>query len=478
MLRYIIGISIVTSVVMLLRLITDGRIKRKYQYAMWLVVPIFMLLFPVSHVKVTLPKLPEVQAIQETPVAASDVDLQPAEEVRPLENEATAPVKRSINWEVSLRNISLSVSAIILGLLAVYNIGFVIYCIRRRFFLKIDQESGLKVYRINNNATPFLLGKSIYVNANDEEPSRYILCHEACHYRHKDMYWIVLRYIVLALNWYNPLIWAAFIQSGRDCEFACDEEVLKQLGQDKATEYGEMLIDLMSDRASMAQRFSITTGMRGTFNMMKKRITNIKHPNKNSKAALGICVALVLAVSGCSLVEYGNQLSIEDATALALSAARMDNEEVTVSSAELVDENGRLMYEIEFVSYGDVYRVYQYDMDANTGELVYACCDLEEPRYPLDERLFGEWEVTEDNSVMSFVGEDEILGYTFNGDNTGCVTVLMDGEETDVEFTWTASEPYITFYVEGVSIPRATYTVEGDVGLIMSQGTRELRRQS
>ncbi len=212
--------------------------------------------------------------------------------------------------------------------------------------------------------------------------------------------------------------------------------------------------------------------------MIKKRIMNINQPNKNSKVALGICIAMVIVTAGCSLVEYSKNLSIDEATALALSAARVDNENVIVSSAELVDEDGRQMYEIEFLSYGDLYRVYQYDMDAKTGELVYACCAIEEPQYPLDERLFGEWDVTENSTVMSFVGEDEILGYTFNGDNTGCLTVIVDGEETEMEYTWTASYPYITFYIDGYSIPRAIYEVDGDVALIMSQGTRALRRQS
>ena len=212
--------------------------------------------------------------------------------------------------------------------------------------------------------------------------------------------------------------------------------------------------------------------------MMKKRITSIKHPNKNSRVVLASCAALILLAAGCSLVEYGKKMSIDEATALALSAARVNSEDVTVSSTELVDEDGRQLYEIEFVSYGEVYRVYQYGMDADTGELVYACCALEEPRYPLDERLFGEWVVTENSTVMPFVGEDEILGYTFNGDNTGYVTVLMDGEETNVDYTWTASYPYITFYVEGCSIPRATYSIGGDCGIILSQGTRVIRRQS
>ncbi|MBR1798164.1 MAG: PepSY domain-containing protein [Clostridiales bacterium] len=382
MLRYIVGVSLVTAVITFLRLITDKKIARKYQYAMWLAVPIFMLLFPVPSVKVTLPKLPEVQVIQETPVAASDLELQLAEEVRPLENKATAPAKRSINWEVMLRDISLSVSAVILGSLTVYNIGFVIYCIRRRTYLMRDSDSGLKVYRIDNETAPFLLGRNIYVNGNDEGPLKYVLCHEACHYRHKDMYWIVLRYIVLALNWYNPLIWMAFIQSGRDCELACDEEVLRRLGRAEATEYGRMLLNLISNRASVLQSFSMTTGMRGTFKMMRRRITSIKHPIRNSKAALAICIVLVILITGCSLIEYNQaeesleyQTDIMDpeyAKEFALHMTTIDEEDVTFTRAELVDYDGRAVYEVEFLANGNGQLQYEYefDFDAHSGEVI------------------------------------------------------------------------------------------------------------
>ena len=475
MLRYIAGVSLVTAVVLFLRLITDKKIARKYQYAMWLAIPVFMLLFPVTDIKVTLPDMLEhndVQILSVTNGEPSDDISHEQVQIHP------SPFIKRIDWNATLRNTSLFISGCIIVFLCLYNVGFIMGIIRKRIMIKIDKKSGLKVYKLENAVTPFLLGCSIYVGSEYEEFSRYVLCHEACHFRRGDQFWIILRHVVLALNWYNPLVWVAFIKSGRDCELACDEEVIKQLGYEEAMGYGKTLLSLVSEKARTPYKFKMTTGIRGTYKMMKKRIFSIKHPNKNSRTALVSCIVLMMMAVGCSLVEYDKQLNIDEATALALSAARTNNEDVTVSSTELVDEDGRAMYEIEFVSWGDVYRVYQYDLDANTGELVYASCVLEEPRYPLDERLFGEWVVTENSTVMSFIGEDEILGYTFNGDNTGCLTVIIDGEETSVDYIWTASYPYITFYIDGYSIPRATYAVEGDVGIILSQGTRSIRRQS
>ncbi|MBR1798077.1 MAG: M56 family metallopeptidase [Clostridiales bacterium] len=333
MLRFVAGISLVTSVILLLRRITDRKLKHRYHYALWLVIPVFMLLYPIASIKATLPKLPDIQVIKTQSVTDAHNDNNLVGQTRkdetpdpiPIEENAADPApvqtqaKRTINWDATLRNISLLISLIILAGLAVYNLGFILYCIRRRKILKTDPASGLKVYKLDNRSTPFLLGRSIYVNAREGEPSRYVLCHEACHYRHGDMYWVVLRYVVLALNWYNPLIWAAYVQSGRDCELACDEEVLEILGRQEATEYARTLLALIGDRAGFS--FSITKGMRGTFNVMKKRITSIKHPNQNSTAATVICVALAVTVAGCSLIEY-NEVETETVS---------PSEEVTVA---------------------------------------------------------------------------------------------------------------------------------------------------
>ena len=53
-----------------------------------------------------------------------------------------------------------------------------------------------------------------------------------------------MRLAALALHWYNPLVWAAAILSKRDAELACDEAVLRLLGEAERQSYGETLISL------------------------------------------------------------------------------------------------------------------------------------------------------------------------------------------------------------------------------------------
>ena len=141
----------------------------------------------------------------------------------------------------------------------------------------------------------------IYIDDCTEKISEYIICHEACHYKHGDHLWVLIRYLVLFLNWYNPVIWAAFILSGQDCEYACDEEVLKTYGVDSSKDYARTLVGISQQQSNTAI-FTLSTGMRGGYKMMKKRIIGIKRPVNNSRKTLALSMAAILLLTSCSFV--------------------------------------------------------------------------------------------------------------------------------------------------------------------------------
>ena len=149
---------------------------------------------------------------------------------------------------------------------------------------------------------PFLLFNKIYVDTDPSKISEYAICHEACHYKHGDFLWVIVRHLVLALNWYNPVIWAAFILSGRDCELACDEEVVSVFGEAFAETYAETLV-MQMQRRSEFYRFTMTTGMRSGFKSMKRRIVSIKHPAKKSYKVIAMAISALMIVSGFSVLE-------------------------------------------------------------------------------------------------------------------------------------------------------------------------------
>ena len=339
MLRYIIGVSLITIGIIIVRALSNGKVLKKHQYAFWIVIPLYMILAP--FIKFELPTIDLMK-----PAAAVEIETAEYEEVKntsPVviigdtqaghsnsnnsqavvrESEKTArsesrpdqaaiqktPVsevktKDTFKAGAVLKYISCAVSAALIVFLLAYNIGFVTYCRRRREYVGKDPESGLKICHIRNNRAPFLLFNKIYVDAKSGNVNEYIIRHEASHYKHGDFIWVMVRYIVLFLNWYNPFIWAAFILSGRDCELACDEEVLRSYGKDSSAGYVETLFGLLRQHSGMPFAFSVSTGMGAGYETMKKRIVSIKKPAHNSRKALAFSLAAILLFTSCSFAK-------------------------------------------------------------------------------------------------------------------------------------------------------------------------------
>ncbi len=327
MLRYIIGITLITAGLILIRALTNGKILKKHQYALWLIIPAFMILFPL--VKFVIPEaLEKASAEADSRRAIPSYVMVDGEYIKPQEigdqymyHELLNDIELIEDRE-QLRAIKAAeaagktapgplfilacaycfVTASLLIALAAYNTGFIAYCRRRREYVGRDPASGLKIYRIRHNGAPFLLFNKIYLDRDSGKISDYTICHEASHHKHGDHIWVLVRYIVLILNWYNPVIWAAFILSGRDCELACDEEVLRTHGIGSSAGYVNALLDTLKKNSRKNIGFALSTGMGGGYKMMKKRISNIKKPARNSRKALALTLAAVFAFSGCSMI--------------------------------------------------------------------------------------------------------------------------------------------------------------------------------
>lgn len=108
------------------------------------------------------------------------------------------------------------------------------------------------IYIAEHLDTPFVMGfmrPKIYLPASlSEGEKRYILLHERMHIRRFDHVIKVVSFFVLCLHWFNPLVWIAFLISGKDMEMSCDEAVIKQLGGDVKKEYSSSLLALATGR--------------------------------------------------------------------------------------------------------------------------------------------------------------------------------------------------------------------------------------
>ena len=61
-----------------------------------------------------------------------------------------------------------------------------------------------------------------------------------------------IAYCILALHWFNPLVWIAFVLFCKDIEYACDEKVLKNAAADIRKEYATALLECASKRSFLA----------------------------------------------------------------------------------------------------------------------------------------------------------------------------------------------------------------------------------
>lgn len=142
----------------------------------------------------------------------------------------------------------------------------------------------------------------------DVQELRYILRHELCHLKRRDM---LLKLVLLsanAMHWFNPVVYLMLRQADEDIELACDSAATDGLELPERAAYSRTLLAAVQ---SSVRALPATTCFGGTVERLKRRITNVLGAQK--KRGLGI-VALVLALTltaGCA-VSWGNKNELSD----------------------------------------------------------------------------------------------------------------------------------------------------------------------
>ncbi|MCD7839671.1 MAG: M56 family metallopeptidase [Erysipelotrichaceae bacterium] len=78
----------------------------------------------------------------------------------------------------------------------------------------------------------------------DEKQMELILMHEYTHIKRFDVLWKVSYIIMVAVHWFNPIVWLAYIFMNKDLELSCDEAVINSMGYACKKRYAETLVDL------------------------------------------------------------------------------------------------------------------------------------------------------------------------------------------------------------------------------------------
>ena len=256
-----VSASILVAVVFVLRLVLK-KAPKAIHCALWAMVAL----------RLVCPSLPESQAslmpdsAPVTSVIQGEVEKAPVANVQnPAQNvqnqvqipQATIPQssvtvteepQESVDW---VRILALAwLSGV--GVMALYGVGSYLN-LRRKVAPAIKADG---VWLCDQVTSPFILGlfrPRIYLPSDLSPEFRgSVLAHERAHLRRKDHWWKPLGFALLAMHWFNPVMWLAYVLLCRDIEAACDERVVKTMEPGERKVYSEALLSCAASRRSIA----------------------------------------------------------------------------------------------------------------------------------------------------------------------------------------------------------------------------------
>lgn len=161
----------------------------------------------------------------------------------------------------------------------------------------------IKVYQANGLASPCLVGRNIYVDTKllkDRQKFGHVLAHEYCHAAQLDSFWAFLRSALVAVYWFHPLVWVAAFAARQDSELACDEAVIRLLGEEERFAYGRTLLYLLSGGHGRIDCAGTALTMEGRKRDLKERVHMIAKNVERKRGVAAAVVVMMLLVCGCA----------------------------------------------------------------------------------------------------------------------------------------------------------------------------------
>ena len=275
--------------------------------AVRLVLP-FSLQSPVSlqaaqsPVTAALYELPQTQeAAQKTDEVLSGGSAEPVTPLPPTEVVTAQPVPApkpamtvSLLAVIWLAGVVMMLTYMLVSYLGIY----------RRVCTAVRLEDN--VYRCGSWGTPFVLGllrPRIYVpEGMDDAALPQVLAHERCHIRRGDHLVKPLAFLLLALHWFNPVLWAAYVLLGRDMENACDERVLRGVDGAGRAAYSRALV-----ACAVRQRPAAVCPLAFGEVAVQERVKNAMNGKKPAVWAAVLLAIAAAVIAVCFLTSPGRR---------------------------------------------------------------------------------------------------------------------------------------------------------------------------
>lgn len=304
--------GVLALVVMLARL----ALRRAPKWAvclLWVLVAVrlvlpFSLQSPVSlqaaqsPVTAVLYELPQTQeAAQKTDEVLSGGSAEPVTPLPPTEIVTAQPVPAP----KPVMTVSMLAAIWLAGVVMMLTYMLVSYLgIYRRVRTAVRLEDN--VYRCGSWGTPFVLGllrPRIYVpEGMDDAALPQVLAHERCHIRRGDHLVKPLAFLLLALHWFNPVLWAAYVLLGRDMENACDERVLRGVDGAGRAAYSRALV-----ACAVRQRPAAVCPLAFGEVAVQERVKNAMNGKKPAVWAAVLLVIAAAVIAVCFLTSPGRR---------------------------------------------------------------------------------------------------------------------------------------------------------------------------
>lgn len=170
--------------------------------------------------------------------------------------------------------------------------------LRRRVSVSLPIQDN--IYLCDAISSPFILGvvkPHIYLPSGlDEVQRQNVLSHERAHLARRDHWWKPLGFALLAVYWFNPVLWLAYTLLCRDIELACDERVIRTMDESAVKTYSTVLL-----ACSMPRKAVITCPLAFGEVGVKERVKNALHYKKPAFWVVAVSVAVCVVVAVCFL---------------------------------------------------------------------------------------------------------------------------------------------------------------------------------
>ena len=284
--------------------------------------------------------------------------------------------------------------------------------LRRRVSVSLPIQD--HIYLCDALSSPFILGvvkPHIYLPSGlDEVQRQNVLSHEQAHLARRDHWWKPLGFVLLAVYWFNPVLWLAYTLLCRDIELACDERVIRTMDESAVKTYSTVLL-----ACSMPRKAAITCPLAFGEVGVKERVRNALHYKKPAFWVVAASVAVCVVMAVCFLTDpehetmkWAKNLRVDDVVRVELTIMPQatdkqykdfNADEIAEAVALINKSGGRYVRSMEPLTGGST-ELYVTTMDGvrhtvvNNGN-VYLCIDGDAYR-----NFYVTWPYTEGDSPL------------------------------------------------------------------------------